>query len=65
MAQFPLLLMKPEEGKPDPPLWSKYKEIVEKADNRKYQWAKLNRAKFFEEAKKVFSKKESEINLPF
>ena len=55
MAQFPLLLMKPEEGKPDPKIWSKYKDIVETADGRKYQWAKLNRAKFQEEAKKVLN----------
>ncbi len=53
MAQFPLLLLKPDEGKADPKTWSKYKDIVEGADNKKYQWAKLNRAKFFEEAKKV------------
>jgi len=44
--------MKQEEGEEDPKLWSAYKEIVEGADGRRYQWAKLNREKFYEEAKK-------------
>ena len=53
-AQFPLLLMKPEEKEAkDPEIWTKFKEIVEKEDNQKYQWAKLKKQKFYEEAKKV------------
>ena len=52
-AQFPLLLMKPGENKSDPKIWSKYKEIIEGAEKQKYQWAKLNKQKFYEEARKV------------
>ena len=53
-AQFPLLLMKPEEKEAkDPAIWTEFKEIVENADNQKYRWGKLKKQKFYEEAKKV------------
>ena len=46
--------MKPEDkNRKDPKIWSEYKTIVESAENHKFQWAKLNRAKFHEESKKV------------
>ncbi len=46
--------MKPDYGeREDPGIWSEYKELVESADGRRYQWAKLNKVKFYEEAKKV------------
>ena len=37
----------------DPKVWATFKEIIESADKRRYQWAKLNQNKFIEEAKKV------------
>ncbi len=52
-VKFPILLMKPEEGMKDPHLWPKYKDIIEKAEGRQFQWAKLSRNDFYEEAKKV------------
>jgi hypothetical protein len=53
-AQFPLLLMKPEDpASKDAAIWSTYKQIVETADQRKYQWAKLSKPKFVEQAKKA------------
>ena len=52
-AQFPLLLMKPAKNESDPKIWTRYRDIVETADGRHYQWAKLNRAKFYEESKRV------------
>ena len=45
--------MKPSEDKADPRVWASYKKIVETADRHKYQWAKLSKSKFMEEAKKV------------
>ena len=37
----------------DSQIWQSFKDIVERADQRKYQWAKLNRNKFITEARKV------------
>jgi hypothetical protein len=49
--------MKPgeEDETEDPVIWSKYKDIVEKADGREYSWSKLGRDKFLEEAKKAIA----------
>ena len=45
--------MKPASNGSDPKIWATYRDIVETADGRHYQWAKLNRAKFYEESKRV------------
>jgi L-fucose mutarotase/ribose pyranase (RbsD/FucU family) len=45
--------MKPADKSKDPKIWSVYKKIIESGDGQKYQWAKLNRQKFYDEAKKV------------
>ncbi len=46
--------MKPEDpASKDAAIWSTYKQIVETADQRKYQWAKLSKPKFVEQAKKA------------
>ena len=47
----PITLCKPGKGEPDPTIWEKYKSIVEKADGRSYEFAKLDHGKFLEAAR--------------
>ena len=47
----PITLCKPSKGEPEPTVWEKYKSIVEKADGRSYEFAKLDHEKFVEAAK--------------
>ena len=53
MDEFPLILMKPPKEDEDLKIWSAYKALVEKHEKHKFQWAKLKRQKFYEEAEKV------------